>query len=248
MKIGFSLFGVMLMFSGCISNEYENHYAPYAPYRALMSQFPPCEKSEKIKLRPAISENDVLDVLERGYVPFGQSSFEGVHCPWFCAIDCAEEMGADLVLIDEKFKEKESYTSVLFLPTTSTTYSHGSVYGGGTHAHYSGSSITTSTQAVPIQKTREIYKQTALFFQKLDLKNYYGAILYVPPRLPTDTADTPCVVRVLAVLKGSQAEADGIKRGAMVRGINGRKISVRKDVAAFANNLRSIKSMEVCYE
>ena len=50
---------------------------------------------------------------------------------------------------------------------------------------------------------------------------------------------------VLGVLHGSQAEADGFKRGQKITAVNGTTISNRKSIAPFSSSITTIKSVEV---
>ena len=142
----------------------------------------------------------------------------------------------------------------MFLPSTSTTYTHGSVNasawssrGGYAHAHgtYSGSSTTHTLNAVPVQRGRDIYTHDAMFFKKIDTTNLYGVNWFVPKRLPTEAQDAPIQVRVLSVIRGSQAEKDGIKRGQIVKAINGVAINTRKDMASYLDGTAVITKVEV---
>jgi S1-C subfamily serine protease len=121
-----------------------------------------------------------------------------------------------------------------------------SLRGGYTHVNrtYFGSSTTHTLNAVPVQRSRDIYSHDAMFFKKIDTSKSYGVNWFVPKRLPTEAADAPIQVRVLAVLKGSQAEKDGIKRGQIVKAINGVAIKTRKDMAPFLDASTVIKNVE----
>ena len=50
---------------------------------------------------------------------------------------------------------------------------------------------------------------------------------------------------ILGVVHGSQAEADGFKRGQKITAINGMPVSNRKSIAPFSNSIATIKSVEV---
>ena len=52
----------------------------------------------------------------------------------------------------------------------------------------------------------------------------------------------------MAVFRGTQAERDGIRRGQIVKAVNGKAIRTRRDVAAFANAPELITSVEVADE
>jgi S1-C subfamily serine protease len=68
---------------------------------------------------------------------------------------------------------------------------------------------------------------------------------FVPKRLPTEVANAPIQVRVLSVLRGSQAERDGIRRGQIVKAINGVAINNRKDMAPLGDASTVITKIEV---
>lgn len=142
---------------------------------------------------------------------------------------------------------------MVFLPSTSTSYTDGTVnataYGrGGTTfgtGTYSEKTTTTTLNAVPVQRSVDIYTHNALYFKKIDPKAFYGIVPFIPKRLPTETADAIVPVTILGVVHGSQAEVDGFRRGQRIVAINGVPISNRKSISQFSNSITSIKSVEV---
>ena len=200
-------------------------------------------------LRGVTQEDEVIAYMEQGYLPIGTSSFTAPHCTWTFLIDLAQEKGADLVLIDATFKKTKTYTSVLFLPQTQTSYTYGSVNAysryGSTYGSYSATTTTTSVQAVPVQKEVDIFNQTVMFMRKANFANFFGAILYVPKRVPGVNDDEFFRVTILAILKGSEAERQGLKKGQKVVKINNKEIKTRKDYAQFLNKPNTITSIEV---
>ena len=238
------------LFNGCLTNYYDKYYVDTQSDKIIES----IHGNAPVEIRTATTEDDVLDLMEGGYVSIGHSSFIAPYTPLSLAVDTAEEKGAALVLADIRYKNTEQYTSVMYLPSTSTTYTHGHVRAnawrsGGGHAHvngtYYGSSTTHTLNAVPVQRSRDIYSHDAMFFKKIDTTKLYGVNWFVPKRLPTEAADAPIQVRVLAVLRGSQAEKDGIKRGQIVKALNGVTINNRKDMAPFLDASAMITKMEV---
>lgn len=242
---------LLIGLAGCMTNHYEEYYVSKdsSYFDSLNAVTSP---DQQVKLKIAATENDVVDIIEDGYVPIGSSSFWSAYNGMTCAVDTAEKHGAQLVLFDVKFKETKNYTSVVFLPSTSTSYTYGTVnataYGAGRPAYatgtYSGTTTTTTLNAVPVQRSVDLYTHNALFFKKVDPKSFYGVIPFIPKRLPTEKADAIVPVTILGVLHGSQAEADGFKRGQRIVAINGVKISNRKSIAPFSNSVSSIKSVE----
>lgn len=223
--------------SGCLTNYYDKYYVSIAEntsYKFLRGD-------ANVELRVATTEDDVLDLMEQGYVSIGYSSFTAPYTALSMVVDTARKHSASLALTDIRYKETQKYTSVIFLPSTSTSYAYGNVSNGRT---FSATTTTTTMSAVPVQRERQIYSHDVMFFKKVDPANDYGVRLFVPKRLPTEKPDEPICVRVLAVLRGSQAERDGIRRGQVVVKVNDVPIGTRKDIAPFLNGVRVVK-MEV---
>jgi C-terminal processing protease CtpA/Prc len=84
-----------------------------------------------------------------------------------------------------------------------------------------------------------------MFFKKIDISKMYGIQWSIPKRLPTESLDTPIDVEIMAVLHGSQAEKDGLKRGQYIKKINDVYIKTRRDIAPFMENMETIKKIEV---
>ena len=120
-----------------------------------------------------------------------------------------------------------------------------------------GSSARATKNAVPVQGNVDAYDHNAMFFKQIDPSSVYGVFWDVPKRLPggfggrgatalpVETSEAPIQVRILAVLHGSQAEKDGIKRGQIVTAINGTAIKTRADITPYVNKKERIKKMEV---
>lgn len=242
---------LLLTTTGCLTNHYEEFYIDKDT--EYFSTIPAVNVGNDVELRVATTEEDVINLMEEGYLPIGSSSFLSPYNGMTCAVDTAKKHGAQMALFDIKFKETKNYTSVLFLPTTSTSYTYGTVnasaYGTGgyahAHGHYSGTTTTTTMNAVPVQRSVDIYSHNALFFKKVDPQSFYGIIPFIPKRLPTEKPDAIVPVTILAVLKGSKAEADGFKRGQRIKAINGKKITNRDSVAVYSCSVSFIKSVEV---
>jgi hypothetical protein len=241
-----------MMVSGCITNNYDKYFSDSERDRSIKS----VHGNAPVILKTVTTEEDVLQLMEDGYLAVGTSSFTGRYCPFSCAVDTAEKHGAALVLLDVRFKEKRQYTSIMYLPSYSTTrhsgYISASAYGSGGYAYgtgtYSGTSTTTTMNAVPVQREMSIYNHDAMFFKKVDYSGRYGIVWDIPKRLPTDKVDSPIGVHVLAVVHGTKAEKDGIKRGQVVKSINGTPIMTRKDISQFIADESTIREVEVSDE
>ena len=104
---------------------------------------------------------------------------------------------------------------------------------------------TARMNAAPAKRNADVYDHDVMFFKKMDTSSLYGVYWDVPRRLPTETAESPVTVRILAVLHGSQAEKDGIKRGQVVKAINGVAIKTRADIVPYVLRQECIKKLEV---
>lgn len=242
----------MLVLAGCMTNYYEEYYV--SKDNEFFADLPVVKnQDETVMLKLAVTEDDVINIIEEGYLPIGRSSFRSAYNGMTCAIDTAEKHGAQLILFDIKFKETKNYTSVIFLPSTTTSYAYGTVnataHGAGGTAYatakYSGTTTSTTMNAVPVQRSVDLYAHNALFFKKIDPMAFYGIVPFIPKRLPTEAADAVVPVTILGVIHGSQAEADGFKRGQRIVAINGTPISNRKSITPFSSSITSIKSVEV---
>ncbi len=239
-----------ILFSGCLTNNYEKFYVETNPVATSIKRAP-----LDIKLRTVSTEDEVIDVMEEGYAAVGYSSFIAPYTPMSCAVDTAVKHGAELVLLDIRFKEEKQYTSVMFLPSYTIGNSYGNVsttvYGAGgmgtAHGTYSGTTTLMTMSAVPVNKTIELYNHNAMYFRKIDTSKTYGVLWSVPKRLPGEAIDAPITVKVQAVYHGTDAEKAGIKRGAIVKAINGKAIKTRQDIAPYREGA-PIMQMEVVYE
>ncbi len=104
---------------------------------------------------------------------------------------------------------------------------------------------TVEMKEAPDQQGVEVYDHDAMFFKKIDTSNLYGVYWDIPKRLPLEKADAPITVRILAVLHGSQAEKDGVKRGQIVKAINGVAIKTRADIAPYVDKKECVKKLDV---
>lgn len=240
------LLGLSLFLQGCLTNYYEEYYVDTESGTHIQS----IQEDTPIELRLVTTEEDVIELIENGYISVGYSSFAAPYTPLSLAVDTAKEHGATLVLLDIQYKETKQYTSVMFLPSLSTSYTYGTVGVWNSSAShctvtYSETTTTTTVNAVPVQKNLNIYSHDAMFFKKVDTSKLYGVQWFIPKRLPTESIDAPIQVRVLAVLHGSEAEKAGIRRGQVVKSVNGVQIKTRQDIAPFVDDCGLIKDVEV---
>ncbi len=239
----FAVPALLFLFTGCITNHYSRNYVS-AEILSGENHKQSKESRGRVVLRLSVAstnedaESEFKDFIEDGYVFLGSSAFSSGHCPWSCAIDQAEKVKADLVLLRENFLRTETRTGITFTPSTSYSYSHGTIntFSSGP-VYYSGTTTTTTMTAVPYLYNVDVFKQQAHFFEKRKPESsFYGALLNIPKFLPGDKDTDPVTVTVWAVLKNTRARKDGIRRGDVVESINGRVIKQRSDLRPFTEN------------
>lgn len=220
------------LLTGCITNHYAQNYTS-SEILSERKQTPPNENCEQVVLRLSVASTDedaeaeFKDFIEDGYVFIGSSVFSAPHCPWSCAIDQAKKIKANLVLLRKDFLRSETRTGITFVPSTSYSYSNGSIntfsygnvysnnntysYSGTANTTYSRTTSTTTMNAVPYSYDVDIFKQQAIFFKKKKPeKSFYGVLIDAPKFLPGDKASDPVKVTVWAVLKNSRAERERV--------------------------------------
>ena len=107
---------VVLFCTGCVTNNYEKFYGDSCGEREIKS----VHGDASVILKTATTEEDVIRLIEDGYVRSGTSSFYGPYTPPSCAADTAEKHGAALVLLDVRLKETNQHTSAMYLPSYSS--------------------------------------------------------------------------------------------------------------------------------
>ena len=99
---------------------------------------------------------------------------------------------------------------------------------------YSGTTTSTSYSAFAYSYTIDLYDQMAIFFRKrADLPVFYGVYIDFP-RYSVDADPVEAVqLKIHAVVRGSRAWREGIRRGATVERVNGKVLATRGDVQKF---------------
>lgn len=171
MRCYFILF-LLVILTGCANgNGYSKFYYPIeGPWQSqgdleMLSEGddPQIFGSDDIK-------RDAATLRAKNYVPIGYSSFNGGLEDTKNAVKQAKKVGALIVLVNSKYTNTQTNSSVLFLPDNKTTYHSGSV-SGNTGGTYSGTSTTYGTKAVPYTSQQRRFDQNALYFVK-DTKKY----------------------------------------------------------------------------
>jgi hypothetical protein len=154
-------------------------------------------------------QRDGLELMRRGYVAVGASSFNaGTNAVKASQLRAqAERIGAQVVLVSSRYTNTVTGAVPLSIPTTSTTTSSGTATaygsGGSVTAYGSGTSTTTSSQTVlmPYSIARADFNAQYFVHVRLRLGTYTLALDdSTRMRLQTNAG-----VRVVVVVTGSPA-------------------------------------------
>lgn len=159
----------VLVITGCV-NPYEKFYTGKPDVR-VEPQYMPSNEGLKI-----FSSNDfkqgIRALKRKGYFPFGESAFYANPNVVSEAQlrEQASKIGAQVVLVSQKFSHSVSGAMPLTLPNTTTSYSTGSAtaYGpsGPVTAYGSGTTTTYGTQTTYIPFTVNSSDFNAVYFAK----------------------------------------------------------------------------------
>jgi hypothetical protein len=167
-------------------------------------------------------DETAMQLREEGYHAIGLSSFWAKDYSETKAIEQAEHVKASVVLFSKKYRNSESGSVPLTLPTTQTSYNSfsGNVYGTGGSANYYGSGSTTTygTQTTYLPYTNHYYDYMVSYWVKQ--KNFRFGIE------PKELSETDKValqsnkgVRVDLVVKNTPAYEADILKGDFIKQI-----------------------------
>lgn len=231
--------GCLSQWSGVLDSSYKKYYVPNE--NSMELQFLPEKDVEPgpLEVKGFLKYEDVNEAQRNGWILLGSSRFEGTHAPMVIALEQAEDVGADLVLIRERYSRIVTNT---VWRTVATTSSFGTVMGSyGSGANYYG----LSSVSAPVEAHTIVYLQEAFYLRKGDHSGFYGVFFHIPKRQPDEKRDDEIPVYVEMVLHGSQAEKEGLKKGQRVLSINGERMVTRNDIRKFLENPRTIRKVEV---
>lgn len=174
-------------------------------------------------------QDEAMRFVERGYMRIGVASFSGPAGTREQAIEQAEKVGAEFVIIGGEYSRTAQVTlsSLSVQPgQTYTTQEHGSMtgstfQGGNTgfgYGSYSGSATTTTpptfqTQYTPLQIP--IYSQVALFWRRAK-PGIFGAQFAPIPEDVRAKLERNTGALVAAIVEGSPAFKANVIRGDVI--------------------------------
>ena len=170
------MLGVALALTACASG-YQKFYKPYVEPKSL-TDIELLQPGEEPKVYGTNDfDKDIRTLRSKMYIVIGFSSFNGKYEDENMVKVQAKRVGATVVLVNSQYTNTQTTTSPLFIPNSSTTYSSGTVYGGGLYGGYSGTSTTYGNTVVPITTQQRRYDQTAVFLVKSTKKLKFGVFI-----------------------------------------------------------------------
>lgn len=222
-----------LTLAGCVSADgYREFYTPVPGLTpemiARMRAAPPTSKPKVVHLVGRFDQNAQREYWKEGFEVIGFASFTSGRRPdEDTAIDQAQKIGADLIVILGSEYAGSVTTSVpITTPTATTSYTNGmaTAYGTGGSAVAFGNSTTTTygtnTSYVPMTVNR--YQYGALYLVK------WRSHLGIRDRDLSDqerqALQTNRGVYVVSVVDGSPAYANDILPGDIITAVDGARI------------------------
>jgi C-terminal processing protease CtpA/Prc len=105
------LFSALLGLAACASNPYRDTYTSQlsdkVPLGEPASLLP--AQAEPQLLSSQDMKADAIKLLEQGYRPIGRSKFQGTHVDASAAVEQARAVGADVVVVRERFLATNTY-------------------------------------------------------------------------------------------------------------------------------------------
>jgi hypothetical protein len=222
--------------AGCI-NPYAQFYQG-APDARKIPGYEPSEGKLQI-YRTDNFKRDIPALIRRGYQPIGHVSFNGPNrlITEMQLREQAAKIGAQAVLVSQKYAYTASGAMPLTLPQTSTSFSTGTAtaYGpaGSVTAYGNGMTTTYGTQTVMMPFSIPHFDFGAVFFAKIRMCLGVSCA-------PTDDAtrrrlQTNAGVKVLVVVDGSPAFKDNILAGDIIMAMGNDPIDSVEDFHRLIN-------------
>ena len=207
--------------AGCAANGYREFYRSYpdAPGRPdarflKKGQAPIIRSSDNL-------ESDIRILLSKGFLPVGESSFNGVPEKEDKVVSQALQVGALIVLVNSTYTNTQAKTALPFFPNNSKIYGSGSFYGSGGFAPDSSPGTPYGTAAVPSASQERRFDQTAVYFVKSGKKPGFGLVLVdLVPELEKSPQQNSGVM-IDVVVEGSPAFYAGVLPGDILIQVDG---------------------------
>ena len=210
----------MLTLAAC-ANGYEQFYTA-APVNPLARYLPPGPPHFMVSSGNA--NTDAATLWEQGFGFVGYSRFNGPLQSQAAAAEQAKRVGAEIIVISQRYSNTVSGAIPITTPTSQTSYSNGSVNvfgsGGTATGTYSGTTTSYGSQTSYIPYAIQRYDQQALYFSPVD-KRGIGVLVSPISADQAATIGTNKGMIIRAVRKGSPAFFADVLPGDVLQKIDG---------------------------
>lgn len=200
-----------LLLAGCASPFKQFYQGTTASIANATEQVVVLESTPPTVLTSSNLPRDVESRLQQGMLMLGQASWNGTDIGTESqAREQAKLVGASLVLWSWQHVGSTSGVMPLSMPSTTTTYGNGAVYGTYGSATWSGSATTYGTTTTYIPYTVHRYNVAAVFLARATKPPTLGVL--PRPMTPEDqvAAGTVSGLYIALVINGSPAAKSGI--------------------------------------
>lgn len=230
---------LFLTFAGC-SNPYSKFYTDFTGGKNVLDDPTFIIPTDNPKLIAGANiESDHKRMLEDNYWQLGQSSFNGASVSQDLAIQHAQKIHAETVIVYNRYSHTLSGSMPMTVPDTqtSTSYHSGNIYGSaGGFANYSGSSYTTTSgsRTTYVPYNIEKYDYFASFWIKC--KPARLGILFddLTDELRSKVGSNKGVY-IFAVVKDSPAFNSDLVSGDVIRRVNGMEVIDKNHLGNWLN-------------
>jgi len=231
---------VFLVLSGCAVNSYQTHYSgttvnsPDVVGRVVTASWPPQVS------RGSNPREDMITMLEAGYLLLGSSSFTGSVPPQKALFEQAASVGASRVILYEHYQQTVSGTPSLTLPAGGGGGAESTVgyHGGATATSQGGSAVREIPYSV------KQYAQLATFWARA--KPPRVGIYYRPLNESERAASKgDGGVAVIAVVTDSPAAKANILRGDIILRANDTDVTNPQQLNSFLQGVSGSVSLEI---
>jgi len=240
MRVISALFVVMSLV-GCATG-YETYYRPHFDPKSIpgLQTLSPGELPRVMMSKDLHA--DVRSAIAKGYVPIGESSFNGSQAPERGLTDQAKKSGAVLVIASVNYTGTRLVTTPTYVPTTQLMYGTRFVPGPYGPVPVYTPYTTYGTALVPMTTAQQQFDQTAVFFARSLGKPRVGTLVIdLPPELRTQIErNTGAYVDI--VLEDSPAFAANILGGDVITEINGVQVINAKQATEIFESPQSVST------
>lgn len=231
------LFSALLGLAACASNPYRDTYTSQlsdkVPLGEPASLLP--AQSEPQLLSSQDMKADAIKLLEQGYRPIGRSKFQGIHVDASAAVEQAREVGADVVVVRERFIATNTYAQPVgdWTPdrriVTDNTVVTRSDNGGGappqvqTQTQESVTTIEGEYEVHYVPATYDTYEHTASYWRRAPAP-ILGLLVSELGEAERKALQSNKGVLVKAVVRKSPAYLADCFRGDIVRKLGGHEV------------------------